>query len=296
VVPDQLFLVEAYSYYSDPPVHEKLNPNIVVRFVPSTPEGWKGWHDAGARRLYWRPNNLHSGYRDGILSPKARETAATLNYLGANGILATDMDSIHDHWATQGLVYYTAARLSWDPSQNFDALLDDYCKTGFGAGAESVKQYFALAEKGVVPVTNGKRGQFPKIEPQTIADLRQLLVAAAKATEKDAPSHRRVAFLRAGLEFTAINAEAHRLAEASENGAAPDAKTADDVMERRWQLMRALLQQQPLAVNVGTVAAADEPLNRALNWKGPTEAGRTGKLLLPSGDDWLNADQSATRK
>ncbi|EDY22446.1 hypothetical protein CfE428DRAFT_0571 [Chthoniobacter flavus Ellin428] len=296
VVPDQLFLVEAYSYYSDPPVREKLHPNIVVRYVPSVADGWKGWHDAGARRLYWRPNNLHSGYRDGVLSPKARETAETLNYLGSEGILATDMDSIHNHWATHGLTYYVAARLSWDPSLKFDAVLDDYCQSGFGAGAESVKKYFQLAGKGVVPVTVGQRGAFPKIASETIDQLRGLLVAAAKATEKDAPAHRRVAFLRAGLEFTAINAQAHRLAEAAEAGTPPEAKAVSEVMEHRWQLMRALLQQQPLAVNVGVVAAADEPLNRALQWKGPSESGKAGKLQLPAGDNWLNEDQSATRK
>jgi hypothetical protein len=206
------------------------------------------------------------------------------------------MDSIHTHWATHGLHYYTAARLSWDPSQDFDALLDDYCRTGFGAGAEPVKKYFLLAEKGVVPVAIGNRGQFPKIAPETIDELRQLLVAAAKATENDAPSHRRVAFLRGGLEFTALNAEAHRMADATASGAAPDAKAAGNVMERRWLLMRALVRQQPLAVNVGTVAANDEPLNRALNWKGPSEAGKAGKLQLPGGDNWLNEDQSATRK
>ena len=296
VVPDQLFLVEAYSYYSDPPVREKLHPNLVVRYVPTTADGWTGWHKAGARRLYWRPNNLNSGYREGVLSPRARDTADTLNYLGKNGILATDMDSLHDHWATHGVLYYAAARLSWDPSQTFDALLDDYCTAGFGAGAASVKKYFLLAEKGVVPVVVGGRGQFPQIAPETIAELRKLLVAAAKATENDAPSHHRVGFLRAGLEFTAVNAEAHALAAATTNGTAPDAKAAGAVLERRWQLMRALLQQQPLAVNVGTVAAYDEPLNRALNWKGPSEAGKAAKLLLPTGDNWLNEDQSATRK
>src|SRR5262249_4592631 len=140
VVPDQLFLVEAYSYYSDPPVREKLHPNLVVRYVPKTGEGWEGWRTAGAKRRYWRPNNLHRGHRAGAPSPNARETATTLNYLGANGILATDMDSIHNHWATHGLHYYVAARLSWDPAQKFDAVLDDYCQTGFGAAAEPVKK------------------------------------------------------------------------------------------------------------------------------------------------------------
>ena len=298
VVPDQLFLAEAYSYYSDPPVREKLHPNIVIRYVPTAADGWKGWHDAGARRLYWRPNNLHSGYRDGILSPRARETAETLHYLAQNGILATDMDSISNHWATQGLHYYVAARMSWDPSQTYDAVLDDYCKTGFGAGAEPVKSYFLLAEKSVAPavVTASKRIAFPTVAPGSLDEMRKLLAAAARATENDAPAHRRVAFLRTGLEFTASNAAAHRLADAAEGGPAPDAKTVDGVMERRWQLMRAIFQQQPLAVNVGLVAASDEALNRALSWKGPSDAGKSGKFQLPAGDNWLNEDQSATRK
>ncbi|HEY3900245.1 MAG TPA: DUF4838 domain-containing protein [Chthoniobacter sp.] len=298
VVPDQLFLVEAYSYYSDPPVREKLHPNIVVRYVPTTPEGWKGWHDAGARRLYWRPNNLHSGYRDGILSPRARETADTIHYLAQNGILATDMDSITGHWATQGLHYYVAARCDWDPSLTYDAVLDDFCKTGFGAGADAVKSYFQLAEKSITPTVGpiARSITFPDIAPGSIDEMRRQLVAAAKATENDLPSHRRVAFLRTGLEFTALSAEAHHRAEFIEKDTAPDTKAIDALMERRWQLMRAILQQQPLAVNVGVVAGNDAPLNSALNWKGPSEAGKTSKFQLPAGDNWLNEDQSATRK
>ena len=294
VVPDQLFLVEAYSYYSDPPMREKLHPNIVLRYVPNTADGWKGWQAAGAKRVYWRPNNLHSGYRDGVLSPRARENSATLSYLAQHGMLATDMDSIYHHWATQGLHYYAMARLSWNPAQDFDAVLDDYCKTGFGAGAEPVKRYFLRMEKGVVLVAG--KGAFPDITPETISDLRASLVAAAKATEQDAPSHRRVAFLRAGLEFTAITAEAHRLADAAANGGSLDAKKANEIMERRWQMMRAILQREPLAVNVGVVAGNDATLNAALRWKGPSETGKAGKFQLPPGDDWLNEDQSATRK
>ena len=140
-------------------------------------------------------------------------------------MLATDIQGIYDNWATQGLEYYVAARMSWDPSQNFDAILDDYCRTGFGAGAEQMKKYFLVVEKGITPRSAGKRGAFPAISTQTIDQMRALLVDAAKATEQDMPSHRRVAdSLRAGLEFTAISAEAHRLAEA-ENGAV-DAKAA----------------------------------------------------------------------
>ncbi len=296
VYPNQLFLCEAYSYYSDPPVREKLHPNLVLRYVPNTVDGWKGWQAAGASRVYWRPNNLYSGYRDGVLSPRARANAATQSYLAEHGMLATDMDSIYHHWATHGLHYYSAARLDWNPALSFDTILDDYCRSGFRAGAEDVKKYFLRAEEGIVPVVAGGKGQFPQITPETIAGLRASLVAAAKATENDPPSHRRVAFLRTGLEFTAASAEAQRLRETVAGGGTIDPAAASAAMERRWQLMRAILHTQPLAVNVGAVAANDGPLAAALGWKGPSDAVKAGKFQLPAGDDWLNGDQSATRK
>ena len=67
------------------------------------------------------------------------------------------------------------------------------------------------------------------------------------------------------------------------------------VLERRWQMMRAMFQRQPLAVNVALVAGYDSTLNSALGWKGPNEAARSGKLELQAGDDWLNEDQSQKR-
>lgn len=296
VVPDQLFLVEAYSYYSDPPVHAKLHPNLVVRYVPGEADGWKGWQDAGAKRVYWRPNSLGSGYRDGVISSRPRSTAATINLLAKQGILATDMDSIFNNWSTHGLHYYVAARLSWNPALQFETVLDDFCRSGFGAGAEHVKKYFLLADTGVQMRKVGNRGIFPLIAPETITAMREVLTAAAKVTETDPPAHRRVAFLRTGFEFTALSAEAYRLKEAAEAGAKPDPATVNAVMERRWQLMRAILTNDPLAVNVAVVTANDGPLNSALGWKGPTAAGKAGKFPRQPGDDWLNEDQSATRK
>jgi len=60
--------------------------------------------------------------------------------------------------------------------------------------------------------------------------------------------------------------------------------------------MQALFEHQPLAVNVAVVAANDRTLYEPLKWKGPSEAAKAGKFVLPAEDDWLNEDQSATRK
>jgi hypothetical protein len=258
--------------------------------------GWQGWRSAGAQRAYWRPNNLQGGHRVGVLKPTARSTAEKLQYLAQNGVLATDMDSIVNNWATQGLEYYTAARMSWDPSQSFDSLLDGYCRAGFGAGAEQVKQYFTLVETEVVPVVINGRGQFPKISATALEKMRSLLVDAAKATANDPAARRRVDFVRAGFEFTAISAEANRLKDAALKGEPVDLAAAHALLERRWQMMRALFQRQPLAVNVAVVAANDRTLIDPLKWKGPSTAGKTGRFALPADDDWLNEDQSATRK
>ena len=159
-----------------------------------------------------------------------------------------------------------------------------------------MKKYFQLAEKGVQPQIVGKRSTFPLITPETISALRAELVAAAKVTANDAPSHRRVAFLRAGFEFTAVSAEANWLKESAEAGTKIDPAKVNAVMERRWQMMRALLKLEPLAVNVAVVAGNDATLNAALGWKGPSETIKAGKFQLQPGDDWLNEDQSATRK
>lgn len=301
VVPEQLFVVDAYSYYSDPPVREKLHPNLILRYVPNETAGWEGWQTAGAKRVFWRPNNLQGGHRQGVLRPTLRATAEKLRFFTDHGMLATDMDSIFDNWATQGLEYYVAARMSWDPMQSYDALLDDYCRSGFGAGAEQVKEYFQLVDKEIVPVVVNGRGQFPKITQQTLDQMRALLVAAGKATANDPETHRRVDFLRAGFEFTAISAEAHRLKDAvvssaEKGGETTDLAAAQAVLERRWQMMRALFDRQPLAVNVAVVAANDRPLIDPLKWKGPSEATKARKFLLPADDDYLNEDQSATRK
>jgi hypothetical protein len=147
-----------------------------------------------------------------------------------------------------------------------------------------------------VPLVVNRRGQFPQITTETLDRMRALLIAASKATAGDPEAHRRVAFLRAGFEFTALSAEAHRLSAAATAGEAIDFAAAQVVLERRWQMMRALYQQQPLAVNVVIVGANDGTLSGPLKWKGPSEVVRNAKFRLPADDDWLNEDQSAVRK
>lgn len=207
------------------------------------------------------------------------------------------MQGIYNNWAVQGLDYFTAARVTWDPSLTFEAVLDDYCRSGFGAGAEQGKKYWLLADTGIEPRKTGRRGLFPRIKPATLEAMRAALVAAAKATANDAPAHHRVSPSCGPDSSSPISAEAHRLKEAAESsGTKPDPAAVSAVMERRWQMMRAIFQSHPLAVNVTLIPMNDAPLNAALRWKGPGALAKSGKLQLPTDDNWFSEDQSATRK
>ena len=55
-----------------------------------------------------------------------------LDYLSRHGMVGTDFDACLHNWATHGLNYYVLAKLLWNPDADVDALIDEYCRSGFG--------------------------------------------------------------------------------------------------------------------------------------------------------------------
>src|SRR5437016_12611158 len=84
--------------------------------------------------------------REGLPLLYVHRFGEDFRYLADHGMLGTDFDSCCHHWATQGLNYYVVARLSWNPEQSVDVLVDDYCRAGFGPAARSVRRYFDRLE------------------------------------------------------------------------------------------------------------------------------------------------------
>lgn len=246
--PELLLVVDAYSAYATPPVRETVHPNLVIRYVPRNTEGWTGWQEAGAQHIFWRPNILHSGYRQGTLNHhRAREIAELISFFGQRGMNAIDIQGIYNNWATMGLNYYVAARYIWDPFQNYDELIDDYARMGFGPAAESIKAYFNIVE-------DLGRSLVDHWTPEAIAELRGHLDEAKEATAEDETIRERIQFLRVGLEFTAKTAKLDRKAHAVENESREvDLDLAQQVRDRRWLLMRHIFEEYPRAVNVALV-------------------------------------------
>lgn len=298
-LPDVWFVAYAYSAYKAPPMREKLHPRLAVFFVGVSYESdesrtqaladWDAW-SAMSGKLVWRPNLLLYGRREGAPSVFIHKLAEDLRHFADHGLLGTDFDSIMHHWATEGLNAYALARLLWDPTQTADAILDDYCRSGFGPAADPVKRWFLRIEAITNEVAAGDGNKLAPYTAKTCADLQRLLDEAGKLATGDDLVGQRIAFLRSGLTFAEVQARTHAFEVSHRNQ-----KTTPGEMERfradmevKFQLMRRLYRDHPLALNSAMIAWGSEGLFRKFGWSGakslPTDrwdADEEGRVVPP---------------
>lgn len=273
VHPDRFLVVDAYSVYASPPVGRKLHPNLVVRFAPLgyhseeyRQEGlkdWDGWSKA-AKRIYFRPNLMLLGRRDGLPLLYTQKFGKDFRYLAGHGMMGTDFDACCHNWATQGLNYYVVARLHWDPDQDVSAVIDDYCRAGFGPAAKSVRRYFDRLESLMNVAAEGKDKAVAAFTPEVLAGMRKELDQARKEAAGDTIVAKRVAFLETGLRWAEVEARCHAFLA---DPAMADRKVAAKALDERRALMKEAFRKMPLAVNVAYVSWGEDGLWARLGWK-----------------------------
>jgi hypothetical protein len=273
--PGKLLVVDAYSVYAAPPVERKLHPNLVVRFATlgyhdeehrrQSLRDLDGWARA-AKRIYFRPNLMLLGRRDGLPLLYAHKFGEDFRRLAGRGMTGTDFDACCHHWATQGLNYYVVARLNWDPRQDVSAVVDDYCRAGFGPAARSVRRYFDRLEALMNEAAARKGKAAAAFGPEAIAALRKELGQARKEAGGDAAIVKRVAFLELGLRWAEVEARAHSFLS---DPAKADRKAAGKVLDERFVLMKEVFEKAPLAVNVTYLSWGEDALWTRLGWGRP---------------------------
>lgn len=275
VHPDKLLVVDAYSVYAAPPVERKLHPNLVVRFASlgygdeeyrqESLRDWDEWSKA-AKKIYFRPNLMLAGRRDGLPLIYVRKFGKDFRFLASHGMMGTDFDSCCHNWATQGLNYYVVARLHWNPDQDVGALVDDYCKAGFGPAAKSVRRYFDGLEALLDEAAAKKTKVTAAFSVESLAGLRKELDQASKEAAGDPVIAKRIAFLEVGLRWTEIEARAHAfLADLAK----ADKEAAKKTLDERFAMMRDVFQTAPLALNVAYISWGEDGLWPRLGWKPP---------------------------
>lgn len=236
----------AYSAYSQPPrAGLELNPAVTLQVVPSpwAYDEWRGWQRNGSR-LYLRPNWWHNGAIAPVMPLRAQ--GAFFKFALQNNMQGFYFDTLNGHWATQGPLYYTIARLSLHPEMSVDDIVDEYC-SAFGAAAPAIKEYLdywqSFTDKAAYPAPgfvedgpNVKTGLYARavakhgLRPETLTGSYPVIpylygddvlnpayaildraVQVAQKGSGDGYVLQRIAFLRKGLDHLKLTRDVLRL-------------------------------------------------------------------------------------
>ena len=142
----------AYSVYRFPPRKNRVEPGMVIGFVPhmtspkATDAMYKEWRKWGAQEMFQRPNDQHinTGLPMGI-----EEIMFNHFQIGyKNGIFGTDYDTLHHFWASTGIADYILARAHVYPERSFEDHYKEFC-SAYGEAAPEVRAYYDYWRKEV---------------------------------------------------------------------------------------------------------------------------------------------------
>ncbi len=212
-----------YSYYIDPPVSVRPDPRLIALsvagdYVDARRWNWArenvaAWINLGLE-TYWRPN-LMWGWKVAGPQNYSRRIFDDFETLKANGLKGTDFDCVDNSWGAKGLNVYMNCRAALNPDRlDYATQLDDYCRAGFAAAANTMKAYFnalmdmneaasrAIAAKGqrVVDFRQVVRAEcyYDSLDVEALAAL----LAKAETEAASAPDVlARIALVRAALDY-----------------------------------------------------------------------------------------------
>jgi hypothetical protein len=246
--PDAYVVAYTYSMYRFLPREVRLEPNIIVGFVPGVGypndgegsrkfrEDWQAWSSHGVK-LFLRPNWL--GGIHATPMPCMDQMADDFRFAAANGMIGTDYDTLSGMWCSSGPIYYLLARLHWDTTASTEQLLDEYY-SAFGAAAPKVREYFdywenfnratwpkftdRMLELGYGNMGRGRERAQPEVyTDEAIARGAKILLDAARLAENDSATvQERVEALRKAMWHAQMTVKAIAATEAINSGTTED--------------------------------------------------------------------------
>ncbi|HIE52955.1 MAG TPA: DUF4838 domain-containing protein [Armatimonadetes bacterium] len=223
--PDLILKTIAYHSYVRPPADPnwRPRPNVAIQFCrfechnhglqdPTCPvnQGFNAWLEEWLERTpkvllyeyYWKVSWV------GLPWPIQRSLTADFPRYQRDGLfgLASQWST---NFATNGLGYYLAAKLTWNPQAEVEALVDDYCRGLFAEAAEPMRAYFADLERAAQESGLHLAFQRPYREivalftDEVLARLEGHIARAEQLARSDLV-RRRVAMMRAAVDYTRL--------------------------------------------------------------------------------------------
>ena len=267
---DYYVSINAYGNARPAPLKTKPDDNVVVMAVANnfwkvdTPDKdclvgktysrhYADWSKLTKKQV-WRPNTGNpAGWQSGLPDVPIERTMESFQFAMDHGCIGVSVDSVLENWATQGPLYYVLARMTWDPSQNWRAVLDDCYARGFGPAASDIKAYWNLLEASrnrKVDDYPGESHGYSEVYNETFFKRAYGLLdqAAKKAAESREEKYRqRDEFIRVGLDHTKLTTELRELSLKLLRSNGKDAEVSDQV-RAKWAEIEDNCNKQPLAV------------------------------------------------
>ena len=211
-----------------------------------------------AHHVMWRPNTgSPAGWQQGLPDVSIAQTIENIQFAADNRCIGIYIDSVWEHWATQGPQYYVMAQLFWNPTQDGQEILDDYYGRAFGSAAADVRAYFETIEKARMTYVreHGYGGgvfNFPRLYTDDLLSQagEHLREAAAKVEGVPEIYRKRVAFVQAGLTYSRLLIETIRAMQSYWRNR--DDRIAAEALAN-WEEMERLCIENPYAINRGPV-------------------------------------------
>lgn len=148
--PDKWVGLYAYAFHSDPP-RQPFPPGVYVqvttgfRYTKLTfDEQVRAFRKLGARLGVYDYFSVYPWDWDvpgRAKGSRVYELANSIRHYRDLGLSTYDAES-GCNWGPNGLGYWLAARLMWDPCADARALVDDFCQRAFGAAAAPMKRLY----------------------------------------------------------------------------------------------------------------------------------------------------------
>ncbi|MBM4154594.1 MAG: DUF4838 domain-containing protein [Lentisphaerae bacterium] len=286
--PDRELFVQlnAYGLARNPPLGIAPDDNVIISSVanfhlrsPAERERpmqqHAGWA-AKAKHLMWRPNlGSPAGLSWGMPDVAMTQAGEDFRFVADKHCLGLFFDLFWLHWATQGPHYYVLAHLAWNPRADVAAVMDDYYQRGFGPASADVKAYWQLLERTrmeFVAEEPSRHRAFDlpkKYTPELFAKAQAHLDAAAsRLKDADEKYHRRLHFVRCGLDYAKLVVETRAGMQKVEASKGKDEEAKAKVLAR-WERIGQMKKDFP---------------EFAINWQAvfrpPTGAEEAGKRVM----------------
>ncbi|MBR7107558.1 MAG: DUF4838 domain-containing protein [Lentisphaeria bacterium] len=210
VLPDKQLTFYAYANYVHPPVKVKPHKSLIILCVAGNYDNVKTHRSQFAsfaawstlnNPLLWRPNVLYTGRKFVAPVNYGRKLFNDLEMLKVNRVIGTDFDGLNYAWACNAWVVYAVSKAHWNFEQlDYDTVIDDFCRSGFGKAADAVAGYLKLLEQ-LSDSSAEKGGDYIEMfDAENLGKLEKYLKKAETLAAGDDAVLRRIAFLQVAMK------------------------------------------------------------------------------------------------